>query len=111
MEEKMLLLKESLCERVPINISFLKLHASPTLHHVQPLLYLKVLGTEMKPFPAVSHIYHYCWQKGSGRAGKTAPTLHAAQGTAGPAPSDTVLLPVTRPHKGAAVVHVGTDPA
>lgn len=83
-KKKMLLLKESLCEHVPVNISLLKLCSNPTLHHVQPLLYLKVLGTEIKPFPAVLHIYHYCRQKGSGRAGNAASTLHAALGTAGP---------------------------
>lgn len=110
-KKKRLLLKESLCERVPVNISLLKLCSNPTLHHVQPLLYLKVLGTERKPFPAVLHIYHYCWQKGSGRAGNATSILRAALGTAGPALTDMVLLPLTRPHKRAAVVCVGNDPA
>lgn len=55
MEEKLLLLKESLCDCVPRNFSLLKLHSNhvqPYPNHVQPLLYLKELGTEMRQFPA-----------------------------------------------------------
>lgn len=42
MEEKILWLWESLCDCVPGNTSLPKLCCNPTLHRVQPLLYLKV---------------------------------------------------------------------
>lgn len=91
-----------MCDHVPTNTSLLKLLSSPAPHHVLPLPHLKVPGTEMKPFPALSHIYQHCWQKGSGRAGN-APF---SPGTAGPAPSSTVLLPIARERQS----RVGTDP-